>query len=71
MPNRRIHDFFRTTETASKFCYTDPEAHFNLGTTLQAQGDPATAESCFREALRLWPDDSRTHYQLGLVLGRR
>ena len=41
------------------------EAHNNLGTILQAQGQIAEALACYQRALQLKPDFAEAHNNLG------
>jgi tetratricopeptide (TPR) repeat protein len=45
-----------------------PEAHFNLGNALQAQGKPAEAVAAYKDAIRLKPDYPEAHFNLGNAL---
>jgi protein O-mannosyl-transferase len=43
-------------------------AHYNLGITLNEQGDTDGAISHYREAVELWPGYAEAHYNLGRLL---
>ena len=43
----------------------DPQIYYSLGSVHQAIGQPAKAEEFYLDATYLFPDDSRTYYELG------
>jgi Flp pilus assembly protein TadD len=45
-----------------------PEAHINLGATLERSGASLEAETCYRRALSLNPSDLQAHLNLGALL---
>jgi len=49
----------------------DPVMNYNLGVTLEREGDAAGAEMHYRLALETRPDDARTHNNLGNLLHGR
>lgn len=61
-------------QTAAKLLPTDHEAFSNLGSTLQALGDPRHAEACYRHAITVKPDYAEGVLNLANMLanlGRR
>jgi Flp pilus assembly protein TadD len=44
------------------------DAYYQLGISLSNQDRDSEAESAFRQAIKLDPDDARAHYQLGQIL---
>jgi tetratricopeptide (TPR) repeat protein len=56
---------YTTTLTRNPGCWM---AHYNLGITLNEQGDTDGAISHYREAVELWPGYAEAHYNLGRLL---
>jgi tetratricopeptide (TPR) repeat protein len=56
---------YTATLTRNPGCWM---AHYNLGITLNEQGDTDGAISHYREAVELWPGYAEAHYNLGRLL---
>jgi tetratricopeptide (TPR) repeat protein len=69
---RRTTDAIAALRESIKLDPEIPEAHYALGIVLAQQAaDPAGAESSFREAIRLRPDDAPANMNLAILLFER
>ena len=59
---------YTATLTRNPGCWM---AHYNLGITLNEQGDTDGAISHYREAVELWPGYAEAHYNLGRLLAQK
>jgi Flp pilus assembly protein TadD len=50
--------------------YDYPEAHYNLGITLNQLGKSEEAETSYKKAIDLKPDYAKAHYNLGITLNQ-
>jgi Flp pilus assembly protein TadD len=50
--------------------YDYPEAHYNLGITLDQLGKSEEAETSYKKAIDLKPDYAKAHYNLGITLNQ-
>jgi tetratricopeptide (TPR) repeat protein len=62
---RNLVTLYTATLTRNPSCWM---AHYNLGITLNEQGDTDGAISHYREAVELWPGYAEAHYNLGRLL---
>jgi tetratricopeptide (TPR) repeat protein len=62
---RNLVTLYTATLTRNPGCWM---AHYNLGITLNEQGDTDGAISHYREAVKLWPGYAEAHYNLGRLL---
>jgi protein O-mannosyl-transferase len=62
---RNLVTLYTATLTKNPGCWM---AHYNLGITLNEQGDTDGAISHYREAVKLWPGYAEAHYNLGRLL---
>jgi len=62
---RNLVTLYTATLTRNPGCWM---AHYNLGITLNEQGDTDGAISHYREAVELWPGYAEAHYNLGRLL---
>ena len=53
---------------AVKVTTDNAAAQINLGTALEAAGEPVPAQACYREALRIMPNSARAHNNLANLL---
>jgi predicted O-linked N-acetylglucosamine transferase (SPINDLY family) len=61
-------DALQYKQKAVELAPNDPEAHLNLGITLQALSRMSEAESAVRQAIALNPDFAEAHCQLAVLL---
>jgi len=59
---------YTATLTRNPGCWM---AHYNLGITLNEQGDTDGAINHYREAVELWPGYAEAHYNLGRLLAQK